>query len=85
MLLGDLARAGFEVTDDHEESDAIIVNTCAFVEDAKSESLEVGAREGSGVWRVGASRLGGCRQRYRAGPGMQAGGRSFSAAVGNVC
>ncbi|PNW82252.1 hypothetical protein CHLRE_06g278142v5 [Chlamydomonas reinhardtii] len=40
VLLGDLARAGFEVTDDHEESDAIIVNTCAFVEDAKSESLE---------------------------------------------
>ncbi|KXZ52292.1 hypothetical protein GPECTOR_10g924 [Gonium pectorale] len=40
VLLGDLARAGFSVTDDHEESDAIIVNTCAFVEDAKSESLE---------------------------------------------
>lgn len=42
MLLGDLTRAGFSVTDDHEDSDAIIVNTCAFVEDAKSESLEVG-------------------------------------------
>ncbi|KAG2500299.1 hypothetical protein HYH03_001877 [Edaphochlamys debaryana] len=40
VLLGDLARAGFTVTDDHEDSDAIIVNTCAFVEDAKSESLE---------------------------------------------
>ncbi|PNH09756.1 Ribosomal protein S12 methylthiotransferase RimO [Tetrabaena socialis] len=42
VLLGDLTRAGFTVTDDHEESDAIIINTCAFVEDAKSESLEVG-------------------------------------------
>lgn len=40
VLLGDLRRAGFEVTQDHEDSDAIIVNTCAFVEDAKSESLE---------------------------------------------
>ncbi|GLC40997.1 hypothetical protein PLESTB_000953900 [Pleodorina starrii] len=40
VLLGDLARSGFTVTDDHEESDAIIVNTCAFVEDAKNESLE---------------------------------------------
>ncbi|GIL77646.1 hypothetical protein Vretimale_6790 [Volvox reticuliferus] len=40
VLLGDLTRAGFSVTDNHEESDAIIVNTCAFVEDAKSESLE---------------------------------------------
>ena len=41
VLLGDLARAGFQVTPEHEDADAIIVNTCAFVEDAKSESLEV--------------------------------------------
>lgn len=40
VMLGDLKRAGYDITDDHEESDAIIVNTCAFVEDAKSESLE---------------------------------------------
>ncbi|GFR42266.1 hypothetical protein Agub_g3163 [Astrephomene gubernaculifera] len=40
VLLGDLTRAGFSITEDHEEADAIIVNTCAFVEDAKSESLE---------------------------------------------
>lgn len=32
VLLGDLARAGFDITTDHEESDAIVVNTCAFVE-----------------------------------------------------
>lgn len=41
VLLGDLYRAGFEVTDDHEDADAIVVNTCAFVEDAKTESIEV--------------------------------------------
>jgi len=41
VLLGDLARNGFEVTDDHEAADAIVINTCAFVEDAKAESLEV--------------------------------------------
>ena len=42
VLLGDLARSGnFEFTDDHEEADAIVVNTCAFVEDAKAESLQV--------------------------------------------
>jgi ribosomal protein S12 methylthiotransferase len=40
VLLGDLNRAGFSITEDHESSDAIIINTCAFVEDAKSESLE---------------------------------------------
>ncbi|KAF6251091.1 hypothetical protein COO60DRAFT_1563392 [Scenedesmus sp. NREL 46B-D3] len=40
VLLGDLARAGFEITAEHEDADAIVVNTCAFVEDAKAESLE---------------------------------------------
>ena len=39
-MLGHLQQSGFEVTANHEESDAIIVNTCAFVEDAKKESLD---------------------------------------------
>jgi ribosomal protein S12 methylthiotransferase len=41
VLLGDLARNGFTVTEDRVEADCIVVNTCAFVEDAKTESLEV--------------------------------------------
>ncbi|KAF8060109.1 rimO [Scenedesmus sp. PABB004] len=41
VMLGDLVRSGFEVTSDSEAADAIIINTCAFVEDAKAESLEV--------------------------------------------
>ncbi|KAK9906538.1 hypothetical protein WJX75_003709 [Coccomyxa subellipsoidea] len=40
VLLGDLARNGFTVTEDRVEADCIVVNTCAFVEDAKTESLE---------------------------------------------
>ena len=36
MLLGDLSRSGFEVVEEHEGTDAIVVNTCAFVEDAKA-------------------------------------------------
>ncbi|KAG1661709.1 hypothetical protein FOA52_002045 [Chlamydomonas sp. UWO 241] len=40
VLLGDLYRSGFEVIEDHEDADAVIVNTCGFVEDAKTESLE---------------------------------------------
>jgi len=40
VLLGDLFRSGFGITDDHANSDAIVVNTCGFVEDAKSESIE---------------------------------------------
>lgn len=43
VMLGDLFRNGFDVVggdDAHEGSDAIIINTCGFVEDAKTESLE---------------------------------------------
>lgn len=40
-MLGDLFRSGFEIVNDHEDADAIVVNTCSFVEEAKTESLEV--------------------------------------------
>ena len=32
VMLGDLFANGFDITDDHDESDAIIINTCGFVE-----------------------------------------------------
>ena len=48
VLLGDLYRSGFEVVSEHEDADAIIVNTCGFVEDAKTESLEVWGYGGVG-------------------------------------
>lgn len=41
VLLGDLHKSGFEIVDEHEGTDAIVVNTCAFVDDAKAESLQV--------------------------------------------
>lgn len=67
VLLGDLARAGFEVTTEHEDADAVIVNTCAFVEDAKSESLEA-IIEAAGLNEDGKKRkivITGCMaQRY---------------------
>lgn len=40
VLLGDLYRSGFDITDVTESADAIVINTCGFIEDAKSESLE---------------------------------------------
>lgn len=40
VLLGDLFRSGFEITDAGEEADALVINTCGFVEDAKTESIE---------------------------------------------
>ncbi len=43
VMLGDLQRSGFQVTNVHEDADVIIVNTCSFIEDAKAESLEVRA------------------------------------------
>jgi len=40
VLLGDLFKSGFTITEDHANSDAILINTCGFVEDAKNESLD---------------------------------------------
>jgi ribosomal protein S12 methylthiotransferase len=37
---GMLAAAGYRVVDDPEQADAVVVNTCAFVEAAKRESIE---------------------------------------------
>jgi tRNA A37 methylthiotransferase MiaB len=44
VFLGDLFRSGFDITDAHEDADAIVINTCAFVEAAKAESIEVRRR-----------------------------------------
>jgi ribosomal protein S12 methylthiotransferase len=37
---GLLSASGFEVVDDPERADAVVVNTCAFIESAKAESIE---------------------------------------------
>ena len=40
MMLYSLKQAGFEIGAPEAEADAIIVNTCGFIEDAKSEAIE---------------------------------------------
>ncbi len=40
MMLQALADAGFIITPDEAEADAIIVNTCGFIEEAKAEAIE---------------------------------------------
>ncbi len=40
VFLGTFAREGWGITDEPEEADLIIVNTCGFIEDARKESLE---------------------------------------------
>lgn len=39
-MMGLIASKGFEFTDDEEEADVIVVNTCCFIGDAKEESVE---------------------------------------------
>jgi len=40
ILNGILKRAGFRLTKDPERADILIVNTCAFIESAKTESID---------------------------------------------
>ncbi|MCB0390440.1 MAG: 30S ribosomal protein S12 methylthiotransferase RimO [Bdellovibrionales bacterium] len=39
IMLAKLQKQGYEVVEDPEEAEALIVNTCGFVEDAKRESI----------------------------------------------
>lgn len=39
-MLGDLSAEGYAFTDDEEEADIAVVNTCSFIEDAKKESID---------------------------------------------
>lgn len=68
-LLAVLAREGYEICSDMTECDAVIVNTCGFIEDAKKESidtiLECCAAKGEG--RLKCVAVTGClAERYRA-------------------
>jgi ribosomal protein S12 methylthiotransferase len=40
VMLGDIVASGMEVTANAEEADVVIVNTCAFIDSAKEESIE---------------------------------------------
>ncbi len=38
-MLGTLVENGYEITNDESEAEAIVINTCAFIHDAKEESV----------------------------------------------
>lgn len=40
MMLGILSQKGFEITDDENQAEAVVVNTCCFINDAKQESID---------------------------------------------
>jgi len=39
MMLGMLVQRGFSITDDETQAEAVVVNTCCFINDAKQESI----------------------------------------------
>jgi ribosomal protein S12 methylthiotransferase len=56
VMLGELRRQGYQVVQDLEAAETVIVNTCAFIDEAKQESidtiLEVAGRKGQGVSKL---------------------------------
>jgi ribosomal protein S12 methylthiotransferase len=40
IMLGSILRAGMEITSNAEEADVLVVNTCAFIDSAKEESID---------------------------------------------
>lgn len=66
MMITSLRKNGFVLTDDIEEADVIVVNTCCFIGDAKEESINTLIEMGS--YKDGRCRLlvaAGClAQRY---------------------
>jgi ribosomal protein S12 methylthiotransferase len=68
MMLGMLVQKGYTITDDENEADIVIVNTCCFIGDAKQESintlLEMAELKNSGGIKILVAA--GClAQRYR--------------------
>jgi ribosomal protein S12 methylthiotransferase len=56
IMLGELSRRGYDVVNDLDTAETVVVNTCAFIEEAQQESidtiLEVIGRKGKGVEKV---------------------------------
>ena len=68
-MLGTLAQSGLELVSDHDEADAIVVNTCGFLEASRDESLDVlkEAIERKAKGEIGRVVVAGCLvQRHRA-------------------
>ena len=68
VMLGLLNKAGHELTNDETEAEAVVINTCAFISDAKEESIntiiEMGRLKKTG--RLRKLIVAGClSQRYK--------------------
>ena len=68
MMLGMLAEQGYSFTDNEEEAEVIVVNTCCFINDAKEESINtlISMGELKKTGQVKALIAAGClAQRYK--------------------
>lgn len=68
VMLGELAKEGYSFTDEEEQADIVIVNTCCFIRDAKEESIEtiLEMAELKKAGQIRALLVTGClAQRYR--------------------
>jgi ribosomal protein S12 methylthiotransferase len=68
VMMGQLKAAGYEITNDSEEAETVVVNTCGFIESAKAESVEA-ILEATGAKANGVTKrviVAGCLvERYR--------------------
>ncbi|MFB3904663.1 MAG: 30S ribosomal protein S12 methylthiotransferase RimO [Acidobacteriota bacterium] len=68
VMLGLLSREGYEITPDQGQAEIIVVNTCAFIESAKQESIDTILEMAEQKWKGKCRRLivAGCLvERYR--------------------
>lgn len=68
VMMGQLKQAGYEITNNSNEAETIVVNTCGFIESAKQESIEA-ILEATGAKTNGTAKrvvVAGCLvERYR--------------------
>ncbi len=59
IMLGDAAKRGMQITADADDADVLIVNTCAFIDSAKEESIEaiLDAHESRGLRKKPGQKL----------------------------
>lgn len=68
VMMGQLKSAGYEITNNSEDADTIVVNTCGFIESAKQESIEaiLEATDAKGSGNAKRVVVAGCLvERYR--------------------
>src|SRR5947209_15278652 len=59
IMLGSVLARGMEITSSVDDADVLVVNTCAFIDSAKEESIEaiLSAHQGSGLNKRAGQKL----------------------------